>query len=429
MNVEIWDLYNLLNDDFTVTELDYMEFQSDRKNRLEGYGKNVLPLDIPNLIENINNIYRDIFDEHDKWCVENGFELIIKQFDAKKNKEFLDVCVERGCVVPINPYIVIKGLLETENPYEILCLIKKMKSEQKNDWLYNFFLALSKENVNKEMLEELYEFLKNDINVYTGSACYRNIGFLNKFMDLEPNIYSIVCSKLFEVCNENNFIVSCYFMELFNKEEFSPERLCELFKLNMSLLKRIYFYMLKSKNRIDFRGHYLAYFISLDKEWLNDYLKLLCENDSGFNDSMIYQAMSLWKMDCFMEMFDDIFYNLLKNKHLFVFTNLMKQRDDVLVKQNQFLWLEHIIVENAFSDSIYLIFDFISTLDEEVKMLAIKTFLSKNKDFDIFKKLSISSHSWFSVGSLVPAFQKEIDFYESLIPILSGIYFLEHKKL
>lgn len=35
-----------------------------------------------------------------------------------------------------------------------------------------------------------------------------------------------------------------------------------------------------------------------------------------------------------MEIFDDIFYNLLKNKHLFVFTNLMKQRDDVLVKQN-----------------------------------------------------------------------------------------------
>ena len=88
---------------------------------------------------------------------------------AKKNKEFLDACVERGCVVPINPYIVIKGLLEAENPYDILCLIKKMKYEQKNDWLYNFFLALSKENVNKEMLEELYEFLKNGINDYTGS--------------------------------------------------------------------------------------------------------------------------------------------------------------------------------------------------------------------------------------------------------------------
>lgn len=187
--------------------------------------------------------------------------------------------------------------------------------------------------------------------------------------------------------------------------------------------------MLKSKNRIDFRGHYLAYFISLDKEWLNDYLKLLCENDSDFNDSIIYQAMSLWKRVQFMEIFDDIFYSLLKNKHLFVFTNFVKQRDDVLVKKNQFLWFEHVIVENAFSDSIYLIFDFISTLDEEVKMLAIKTFLSKNKDFEIFKKLSISSNSWFSVGSLVPAFQKEIDFYESLIPILSGIDFLEHKKL
>ena len=94
-----------------------------------------------------------------------------------------------------------------------------------------------------------------------------------------------------------------------------------------------------------------------------------------------------------------------------------------------FLWhFGHYFFPLIFS-FIYLIFDFISTLDEEVKMLAIKTFLSKNKDFDIFKKLSISSNSWLSVGSLVPALQKELDFYESLIPILSGIDFLEHKKL
>ena len=59
----------------------------------------------------------------------------------------------------------------------------------------------------------------------------------------------------------------------------------------MSLLKRIYFYMLKSKNRIDFRGCYLAYFISLNKEWLNDYLKLLCENDSDFNNLSSYVFM------------------------------------------------------------------------------------------------------------------------------------------
>lgn len=36
-------------------------------------------------------------------------------------------------------------------------------------------------------------------------------------------------------------------------------------------------------------------------------------------------------------------------------------------------------MENVFSDSIYLIFDFISTFDEEVKMLAIKHFYLRIK--------------------------------------------------
>lgn len=34
---------------------------------------------------------------------------------------------------------------------------------------------------------------------------------------------------------------------------------------------------------------------------------------------------------------------------------------------------------------------------------------------------------WSGSGSLVPAYQKQIDFLESLYPLVSGIKFLKHK--
>lgn len=107
----------------------------------------------------------------------------------------------------------------------------------------------------------------------------------------------------------------------------------------------------------------------------------------------------------------------------------MKVSDENIVKQNQLIWLKQIIAENAFSDSIFLAFDFICELDVDVKVFAIKTFLNHNSNYDTFKKLSFSSSRWFGVGSLIPSYQKEIDFYKSLLPLLSGIDFIEHKKL
>ena len=57
----------------------------------------------------------------------------------------------------------------------------------------------------------------------------------------------------------------------------------------------------------------------------------------------------------------------------------------------------------------------------------IKIFLDNNQDFEMFNKLSLVPNHWSGSGSLVPAYQKQIDFLESLYPLVSGIKFLKHK--
>ena len=100
---------------------------------------------------------------------------------------------------------------------------------------------------------------------------------------------------------------------------------------------------------------------------------------------------------------------------------------DKIINQHQQEWLERIILDNLLSDKIVTIFDFVCELDENLRRNMIKIFLDNNQDFETFDKLSLVPNHWSGSGSLVPAYQKQIDFLESLYPLVSGIKFLKHK--
>lgn len=108
-----------------------MEYHNDRKNKLEKFGKNLIISEIPDFIQNMNDIYMDIIDEHDKYFVKKGFETIIRQFDTEKNKAFLDSYIGYECDIPIYPSIVLKSILEDGKLKDILIKLKKMNLSQK----------------------------------------------------------------------------------------------------------------------------------------------------------------------------------------------------------------------------------------------------------------------------------------------------------
>ena len=112
----------------------------------------------------------------------------------------------------------------------------------------------------------------------------------------------------------------------------------------------------------------------------------------------------------------------------YAFKNIMTEiKTDIIIKQNQQDWLNHIIIDNAVSDKIVTIFDFVCELGEETRRNAIKIFLDNNQDFETFSKLLLVPNHWRGSGSFVPAYQQQIDFLKSLYPLVSGIKFLKHK--
>ena len=75
------------------------------------------------------------------------------------------------------------------------------------------------------------------------------------------------------------------------------------------------------------------------------------------------------------------------------------------------------------------LFEAFSQCDTEQRIGHIEIFLSKNNDYDIFKSLPLISfpNSWS--GSLVPLYSSWIEFLEKVLPFLSGLKFINHKKL
>ena len=120
------------------------------------------------------------------------------------------------------------------------------------------------------------------------------------------------------------------------------------------------------------------------------------------------------------------FYWRIKNK----FVNILahKQGEYDIVKQQK-EWIIHTIHKNYNSKKIFMLFEILSEIGVELRVEAIKTFMSLNKSFEVFSKLTLEPNHWGGSGSMVPYMQDRVKYFESLLPIFTGLDFLQHKKL
>ena len=86
------------------------------------------------------------------------------------------------------------------------------------------------------------------------------------------------------------------------------------------------------------------------------------------------------------------------------------------------------INENANKEKIVNIFNIICGLSEDQRRFAIKVFLENNHSFETFKKLPLFPIVMSGFGSFINLYREQIDFIQSLYPLMEGIEFLEHEE-
>jgi hypothetical protein len=332
-------------------------------------------------------------------------------------------------LLPIDRLIQIYG---AKKAYEFL---NQADYPSKKEWLFGFYRSLPQEEITSEYLDHLYSLYRES----EPSEIPRNLDFLLKYCSLDANVVVRV-TKIILDKNTENLNYSYALSPLFDFYIEKNKALIDLFKDNLDLLKRAYLTVLKIEWYADEDGQYLAYILNLDPNFILEYIDWIYEQKEQsyhFDDNRDYSF--LWRHENYEELMSQVVdrvyerereqlgcgYNNLK--HFFILNAdtgnniLLQDRQDKLLKK---------LIENRHQDIefIQFVFNVITQFSSERRCSFIALFLERNKKFEDFEKLPLEPSSWSYEGSAVPMHQKRVEYFESLLPLLNTVDFLQHKQ-
>ena len=428
-----WEIYSLFRNDIRFYEVNVQEYKAYRKKQIIEYFSNKNNLDEIGLISLVDSMLEDPLLKDDTYDINKAFTYLINNSDVYDNKKLFNALINSSGNINIRPEVILEKILNNDNYRVILTDLKNTEGEFKNEWIYFYFDILPDDCVDEYIYKELVNFIKFDIKNNKVNY-YRNLSILDKFLIVNPNIYIEISKILIENFSETKDVSCFYFRELFDEALYTPEKLLILYKDDVELLYNIYIKLIEKGGYFDYTGEFFIVFIKNNEEFLRKYSDIYIMRkawNTGNEDGRIER---LWKSENFIEYFDLIFYNMLESNIGYydkaslaseLFTNTS---DEEIVEENQYIWLEHTICENANKENIVNMFNIICELNEELRKFSIKVFLNNNYNFETFKKLSLFPRTMAGFGSFIHLFEKRIDFIQSLYPLMKGIEFLDHEE-
>ena len=428
-----WEIYSLFRNDRRFFECSIREYKNYRQEQIASYFSSKKNIDEKELISLVDNMLGDPLLSEDYYYINEALTYLISDLDYYDDKKLFNELINSSGNINIQPNVILEKILGNHNYKEKLTDLKNTDDNFKNKWIYFYFDVLPADCIDVSMYEELVNFVKFDIK--SNKINYiRNLNFLEKFLIIKPNIYIEISQIILANFSENKD-ASCFYLEnLFDEGLYTPEKLLLLYKDEVEVLYNIYFKLLEEGIIFDYTGEFFIVFLKNNEKFLKKYSDIYIFGkhwNTGNEDGRIER---LWKSENFIEYFDLIFDNMLESniryydKVSLASELLSNNNDEEIVEKNQYIWLEHIIKENANKEKIVYIFNVICELKEDLRKFSIKVFLNNNCDFETFKKLSLFPGRVAAFGSFVNLYRKRIDYIQSLYPLMEGIEFLEHEE-
>jgi hypothetical protein len=226
--------------------------------------------------------------------------------------------------------------------------------------------------------------------------------------------------------------------DLFSEHSELGGRLQEVFANDVGLLKDAYFCVCEAESDTDYDGHAFDTLLNLDpnfgREWV---ARMFAKKDwiSRRDDSRNY--MFLWRREDHRAVVERLveavraegrgkFYSDSYLQNFFIPHEGAKDTQVICDRQDAFLdeMIEH---RHGDSDLMQTLFAVIRSMAEDRRRRHIANFLRCNQDYDAFARLPLESDSWGWNGSAVPMYQRRVDYFESLLPMLNTVELLRHK--
>jgi hypothetical protein len=323
---------------------------------------------------------------------------------------------------------------------EIIEFIHGIESpSQQNIWEYNFYYELPETFITQSIIDDFYLFLSKKGDADLKSSGYRDIMFLKKYEKVDSNIILNSARIIFAKKEYSVFIVEIYFDMLFNPYRTSPEEVISLFGKDIEFLENLYLWFEENDDNHDYGGKYLLALCRNNNAFLTKYIHKAYEITPKYKlDDRFRKCRVFFDCDNYQEIFNTIINEVfsISQQHIREVADVIEcftiktQGEDVRTHKSKLWVLQYI--ENNILDKVRMqcVFEACSNIDVERRLEFISCFLKLNNDFEFFKSLTLTDYpsgGWS--GSVVRVYTSWIEYYKKLLPLLTGLSFINHKKL
>lgn len=432
-----FELYSLLSKDRgMIIELEFKEAEKLRKEDLLKYTEKFSLDDYKNFIAQYTEIL-SVVGNGKTWQLNTGLLTVLTSL-AENNPELYADVIEYNLSIK-NPLSVSQphGLVESlvkicgrENSFKI---ISQEEYPHKNIWIFAYLMAIPKDQIKNDDLSKLYDLYKNDPH-----PPY-NWDFLRKYEYLDQAVIPNIANILLDRTKTNNQFGHA-FNGLFNPHSEVNKNLFEIFKERLDVLKKSYIAHIMVDKLGDYNCGDLQQILKHDPSFIAEYIDSRYAGDdtpgthnNGHNYSILWKSpegkeiMRAALMRIFMHEEKNGYFGSYIER-LFCINHTGGQPADEIINIQDDLLTDLITKENKDSEFMKFIFGAIAHFEPERKRKLIGLFLNKNKSYEAFEQLPIEPDHWSWSGSAVPLISSRIDFLQSLLPLLEGIAFLQHKQ-
>lgn len=435
---ETYKLYEFLSDDlFERRDLGWEEYQKIKRERLAAHTAGFNEHDFQTFFEKCAEILQASDRGRHDYQIQNSVREVLfslAERDPALYAAVLDSHLQKGDVFELGPWLLVAALITAAGPERAYEILSRSRSPSRTSWLFAYFIALPAEFVSRERLEQMYALYESA----EVKDALRDLDYLLKFAGTDENVVVRVTRSLVDKADADPSFGRA-FGGVFNEHSQVGKQLRTIFADDVALLKRACFAACAADPHAANDGIGFNALLNLDADFAGQWVSWMFSQKqylSRHDDQRDYAF--LWRRTDCEAVIERISDTILKEQqeHLsldpylstfFVLTEGTEDAETIYHRQDEYV---DRIISRKHSDRehMQMIFSVVTSFAPERRRGRIAAFLACNQNVDDFDTLPLEPSSWGWSGSAVPMYQRRVDFFESLLPLVNTSELLFHKQ-
>ena len=435
-------IYQLLSGPRINLDLKYEEREKKKEKQIKNHIDSAV--DKSTCFKSLFSICKEAtgFKAAHHYDIHNGLDIALLHVcnDKELFASTVSFAIQNGYIEYLSPRMIIGKLFSLLSLTEIIQMIHKIESpSQQNIWEYNFYHEIPETFITQSIIDDFYLFLSKQSDADIESSSCRDITFLKKYEKIDSDIILNSARIIFAKKEYSKFMVKIYFDMLFNQYRTSPKEVISFFEKDIDFLENLYLWFEENDDNHDYDGEYLLALYQNNNAFLIKYIQKAYEITPKYKlDDRFRKSRVFFECDNYQEVFNTIINEIftisqqnIREVADVIECFIIKTQGEDVRTQKSADWILQYIENNALDKmSMQCVFKACSNIDIERHLNFVSCFLKRNNDFELFKSLTLTDYpsgGWS--GSVVRVYTSWIDYYKKLLPLLTGLPFIKHKKL